>query len=475
MDLLFPFLFDDEGVVTTTSTSQKETESLILKFHRNYGKSLDSYLCLRRDVRLARKEHIMYLLGGLSSLSEGFSCLDASQPWLVYWMLHSLSLLDAMPSGSLDYIVDFLCGCWDEKRGGFAGGPYQIAHLAPTYAATMSIVTIGGEKGLKFLYSKRVELARFLLSLQGQDGSFVMHEGGESDTRGIYCAAVVASILQLRHVDDRLFVGSQTFLQRCQTYEGGMCGFPGAEAHGGYTYCGIAAYILIKQMEWQELEVKEAHARVQQERQMGLRILRWATARQCPLEGGFDGRTLKLVDGCYSFWVGALFHLLPLLADGISWKGTTLQEEWACDRRWKRKNMNMNMNGNDEGITEEEEGEGEGEGKEPEDEGWHSTLIDNMALQEYILCQAQDRRGGLRDKPGKSRDFYHTCYCLSGLSLSQWCGVAADSQRAIPTEVQPLCFGNAAINTVCRTNVLYNVRADQVEKSLAILQSLSQA
>ena len=31
----------------------------------------------------------------------------------------------------------------------------------------------------------------------------------------------------------------------------------------------------------------------------------------------------------------------------------------------------------------------------------------------------QDHRGGLLDKPGKSRDFYHTCYTLSGLALAQ--------------------------------------------------------
>lgn len=27
-------------------------------------------------------------------------------------------------------------------------------------------------------------------------------------------------------------------------------------------------------------------------------------------EGGFQGRTNKLVDGCYSFWVGALIPLI---------------------------------------------------------------------------------------------------------------------------------------------------------------------
>jgi len=30
-------------------------------------------------------------------------------------------------------------------------------------------------------------------------------------------------------------------------------------------------------------------------------------------EGGFQGRTNKLVDGCYSFWQGALFPLLHFL------------------------------------------------------------------------------------------------------------------------------------------------------------------
>ena len=30
----------------------------------------------------------------------------------------------------------------------------------------------------------------------------------------------------------------------------------------------------------------------------------------------------------------------------------------------------------------------------------------------------------LRDKPGKGRDYYHTCYCLSGLSSSQGLNIA---------------------------------------------------
>lgn len=36
-----------------------------------------------------------------------------------------------------------------------------------------------------------------------------------------------------------------------------------------------------------------------------------------------------------------------------------------------------------------------------------------------MTFSCQDHRGGLLDKPGKSRDFYHTCYTLSGLALAQ--------------------------------------------------------
>ncbi len=46
-------------------------------------------------------------------------------------------------------------------------------------------------------------------------------------------------------------------------------------------------------------------------------------------------------------------------------------------------------------------------------------MFDQESLQEYLLLCCQDPRGGLVDKPGKARDLYHTCYTLSGLSVSQ--------------------------------------------------------
>ena len=46
-------------------------------------------------------------------------------------------------------------------------------------------------------------------------------------------------------------------------------------------------------------------------------------------------------------------------------------------------------------------------------------LFNQQALQEYLLCCCQESTGGMIDKPERHRDYYHTCYDLSGLSIAQ--------------------------------------------------------
>lgn len=38
----------------------------------------------------------------------------------------------------------------------------------------------------------------------------------------------------------------------------------------------------------------------------------WLMFRQIEFEGGFQGRTNKLVDGCYSFWQGGAIPILEI-------------------------------------------------------------------------------------------------------------------------------------------------------------------
>ena len=84
-------------------------------------------------------------------------------------------------------------------------------------------------------------------------------------------------------------------------------------------------------------------------------LVAWLSARQYQPEGGFSGRSNKLVDACYSHWVGGCW---PLIAEAVTGSET--------------------------------------ETKSP------LHVFDREGLVRYLLCCCQSPHGGLRDKPGKS-------------------------------------------------------------------------
>lgn len=101
--------------------------------------------------------------------------------------------------------------------------------------------------------------------------------------------------------------------------QGGLGGEPGNEAHGGYTYCGLAALVLLcraRAAKFSRADHSSDDAPPTTPSPASAvdlaRLEAWAAARQAAVEGGFNGRTGKLADGCYSFWQGALF---PLIAE----------------------------------------------------------------------------------------------------------------------------------------------------------------
>jgi protein farnesyltransferase subunit beta len=192
--------------------------------------------------------------------------------------------------------------------------------------------------------------------------------------RGAYCASVIISLLDLpltlpsdspgrKTETGTFFTGLPEWIGRCQTYEGGMSAFPGVEAHGAYAFCALACLSILG----------EPHVMIPKYLDIQA-LVSWLSARQYAPEGGFCGRTNKLVDGCYSFWVGGCW---PLIAAALNPPGSTVDSP-AC-------------------------------------------LYDKEGLIRYILCACQDtsKRGGLRDKPSKNSDPYHTCYVLAGLSSAQ--------------------------------------------------------
>ena len=87
-------------------------------------------------------------------------------------------------------------------------------------------------------------------------------------------------------------------------------------------------------------------------------LISWISSRQYAPEGGFAGRTNKLVDGCYSHWVGGCWPLLEAALNGPQKVGKSQRS-----------------------VT--------------------GTLYSRQGLIRYILSCCQGRRGGLRDKPSK--------------------------------------------------------------------------
>ena len=162
-------------------------ESSCLRLYELYHKGGSKKI----SATLRREQTVNFLLRGLKNLSEGYECLDASRPWLVYWILHSLELLNVAIEGQQkSNIIQFLSQC-QSLSGGFAGGPGQLSHLAPTYAAVNALVILGQE-ALEIV--NREKLVLWLDSLRQEDGSFIMHIGGEVDIRGVYCALSAARL-----------------------------------------------------------------------------------------------------------------------------------------------------------------------------------------------------------------------------------------------------------------------------------------
>ena len=48
----------------------------------------------QEHLALRRQAHARYAADGLARLPAGFVSLDASRPWIVFWIVHTLALLE---------------------------------------------------------------------------------------------------------------------------------------------------------------------------------------------------------------------------------------------------------------------------------------------------------------------------------------------------------------------------------------------
>ncbi|KAI0804777.1 terpenoid cyclases/protein prenyltransferase alpha-alpha toroid [Irpex lacteus] len=405
-----------DGYPTPTSDLQAQTER-ILQDHLRAQLSLspsspsssssankDENDETKHQPTLQKPAHVQFLLRNMvQGFPARYTSQDASQPWLIFWTLQGFSVLGVgLDEVTKKRTIDTLLAL-QHPSGGFAGGPGQFPHLLPTYAAVCALA-ISGPGGWDRI--DREGLYNFFMSLKQPDGSFLVSHHGEVDVRGIYCLLAVATLLDL--LTPSLLAGTPEFVAACQTYEGGFCNasFPDwglgetrpplGEAHGGYTFCATASWVLLQPYIRTHYPCPSTSSSIKPRIDVPA-LLRWCVQMQgSPTElGGFRGRTNKLVDGCYSWWVGGCVGLVEgLLISGAEGEGGS------------------------SGPTVAEEKETEKEGRDEWDDV-DDSLFDRRALQEYVLYAAQHSAGGLVDKPPKGPDAYHTLYCLSGLSAAQ--------------------------------------------------------
>lgn len=221
----------------------------------------------------------------------------------------------------------------------------------------LSLAMVGGQQAYSLV--DRMAMWHWLGRLKQADGGFRLCEDGEEDVRGAYCALVAITLLDLpwrlpdssparnsglNDFRDRL--GS--YISSCQSYEGGVSAGPSNEAHGAYTFCALACLCILgppKETIPKYLQLDN--------------LVKWLSARQYAPEGGFAGRTNKVVDGCYSHWIGGCWPLVE----------AALHKPHVP----------------------------------PASDDLHKTprLFDSEGLTRYILACCQASHGGLRDKPSK--------------------------------------------------------------------------
>ena len=266
------------------------------------------------ECQFDKESHIRFFASSLLQLPAPYTSLDTNRLTLVHFAVHALDVLGVWEDEELqeqfglnkEQIVDWIqhslqvttndtndCGAGGYMGGTFAGPDvtmYHRPHIAMTYCALLTLHVLSDDDQPRSL-SKQV-LIEHLRSLQRDDGSFGCVEyPSEQDLRFLYCACAISY-----YINDWSGINvnrAAEYIQSCLAYDGGIALVPGQEGHGGSTFCGLAALVLMDRMD----DIKEWKDQ----------LIHWCVHRQM---GGMQGRPNKVEDTCYSYWIGGSLCLL---------------------------------------------------------------------------------------------------------------------------------------------------------------------
>ncbi len=226
--------------------------------------------------RLLALRHAKCLARVLKVMPPSAAGFDTSRMTLAFFALSGLDVLGDASNMLKDPEERRRCRQWirglyvrDEASGraGFHGGTFvkakgegflrpgeHVGHIAMTYTALACLNILHAEEPEDTRAPDPLEgldrsaLVRGVASLQREDGSFdCSSEGGESDMRFLFCAAAACHMLgDWTGVDKERAV---RYIRGSVSYEGGVGQGPGLEAHGGSTFCALAALELMGRLD----------------------------------------------------------------------------------------------------------------------------------------------------------------------------------------------------------------------------------
>ncbi|KAJ4482494.1 terpenoid cyclases/protein prenyltransferase alpha-alpha toroid [Lentinula aciculospora] len=261
-------------------------------------------------ARVAHAGHVKRCLSGLPSSQVD---LDPGRMAVAFYCLGSLDLLKMVQEKiSQTDRESWREWIWEQQtRGKYGSGfrpspfmagsmlsegarytDYDMPHIIMTYTALLTLAILRDD----FSRLDKQGILSFLKACQREDGSFSTVPGsGETDLRTLYCAFVISHLLNdWSGVDAD---GALSFIASCRSYEGGYGQSAHCEANGGTTYIAMAA-IHLAPVTSNPLSPSEIR-----------KTIEWAVHKQHQ-SGGFCGRTNKLADACYCFWIAGSLKIL---------------------------------------------------------------------------------------------------------------------------------------------------------------------
>ncbi|ORY92371.1 protein geranylgeranyltransferase type I beta subunit [Syncephalastrum racemosum] len=264
-------------------------------------------------------KHVKYFVANLTMLPTAYTETETNRMTLAFFCLASLELLGALETAvSERNRSDWIEWIYAQQikpapdgsdlnraKCGFRGAswsgrpfdshattsdyiPYDSGHITNTYTALISLLILGDDLSRV----DRDAIVESIRCMQQPDGSLgPTEESLERDARFFFSACAVSYILNdWRGLDLDQCIH---YARQLQTYEGTFGQQPHMEAHGGSTFCGVAALTLMGKQE-QGIINKD-------------KLIRWCLSRQTT---GFAGRPNKDADACYCFWIGAALTML---------------------------------------------------------------------------------------------------------------------------------------------------------------------